>query len=89
MGLSTGTAVAKIGVNSLIVTLGMSSILTGIVIWYTNSQSIITGVSKDLTDLGSGDWLGLPRGRQASSWRAIPPWRGGAVITASFTVRPT
>jgi ribose transport system permease protein len=61
VGLSTGGAVAKIGVNSLIVTIGMSAILSGIVVWYTNSQSIITGISRDLVDLGSGDWLGVPR----------------------------
>jgi ribose transport system permease protein len=53
--------VGRIGVNSLIVTLGISSVLSGIVVWYTNSQSIITGISGDLTDLGSGDWLGIPR----------------------------
>ncbi len=61
VGLTSGAAVAKIGVNSLIVTLGVSAILSGIVIWYTNSQSIITGISHDLTDLGSGDWFGIPR----------------------------
>ena len=61
VGVVVGTTVARIGVNSLIVTLGISAVLSGIVIWYTDSQSIITGISTRLTDFGSGDWLGIPR----------------------------
>ena len=61
IGIVTGTTVSKIGVNSLIVTLGMSAILSGVVIWYTDSQPIIVGISQDLVDLGSGTWLGVPR----------------------------
>jgi ribose transport system permease protein len=48
-------------VNSLIVTLGVSAVLSGVVLWYTSSQSIISGISQDLVDLGSGTWLGIPR----------------------------
>ena len=61
VGIVVGLTVARIGVNSLIATLGISAVLSGIVIWYTNSQSIITGISTRLTDLGSGDWFGIPR----------------------------
>jgi ribose transport system permease protein len=61
IGVVSGVATGRIGVNSLIVTLGISALVTGIVTWYTNSQSIITGISSDLVDLGSGDWLGVPR----------------------------
>ena len=61
VGIVAGLTVARIGVNSLIVTLGISAVLSGIVIWYTNSQSIITGISTRLTDFGSGDWFGIPR----------------------------
>jgi ribose transport system permease protein len=61
VGIVNGITVGRIGVNSLIVTLGISTVLAGIVTWYTNSQSIITGISSDLVDLGSGDWLGIPR----------------------------
>ena len=61
IGVINGVATGRIGVNSLIVTLGISALVTGIVTWYTNSQSIITGISSDLTDLGAGDWLGVPR----------------------------
>ncbi len=61
VGVVSGTTVAKIGVNSLIVTLGVSAILSGVVLWYTDSQSIISGISQDLVDFGSGTWLGIPR----------------------------
>ncbi len=40
VGLSNGNTVARIGVNSLIVTLGVSTVLAGIVEWYTSGQSI-------------------------------------------------
>ncbi len=61
IGLSNGNTVARIGVNSLIVTLGVSNVLLGIVEWYTNGQSIINHISPSLTKVGSGEWLGLPR----------------------------
>jgi ribose transport system permease protein len=61
IGIVNGITVGRIGVNSLIVTLGVSTMLSGVVTWYTHSQSIITGISTDLTDLGSGDWFGIPR----------------------------
>jgi ribose transport system permease protein len=56
VGLNNGNTVARIGVNSLIVTLGVSSLLLGIVEWYTHGQSIITGISPWLIQAGSGDW---------------------------------
>ncbi len=61
IGLNNGNTVARIGVNSLIVTLGIASVLLGIVEWYTGGQSIINGISPGLIKLGSGQWLGLPR----------------------------
>lgn len=61
VGLSNGNTVARIGVNSLIVTLGISAVLAGIVLWYSKGQSIINGISKNLTDVGSGNWFGIPR----------------------------
>jgi ribose transport system permease protein len=60
-GIVNGTTVGRVGVNSLIVTLGISTVIAGIVSWYTNGQSIITGISGDLVDLGSGNLWGLPR----------------------------
>ena len=61
VGVVSGTTVAKLGVNSLIVTLGVSAMLSGVVLWYTESQSIISGISQDLVNFGSGTWFGIPR----------------------------
>jgi ribose transport system permease protein len=60
IGLSNGNTVARIGVNSLIVTLGISSVLLGIVQWYTNGQSISNNISPWLTNIASDQWFGLP-----------------------------
>jgi ribose transport system permease protein len=60
IGLSNGSTVAHMGVNSLIVTLGVSSVLLGLVQWYTGGQSISRGLSSALTDFGAGELLGLP-----------------------------
>jgi ribose transport system permease protein len=60
IGLSNGNTVARIGVNSLIVTLGVSSVLLGIVEWYTNGQSISNNISPWLTNIASDTWFGLP-----------------------------
>ncbi len=61
VGLANGNTVARVGVNSLIVTLGISSVLLGIVEWYTGGQSIINHISQSLINLGAGQWLGLPK----------------------------
>jgi ribose transport system permease protein len=60
IGLCNGMLVAGLGVNALITTLGVASILTGLTSRYTGGQSIITGIPASLTDFGSGAWLGLP-----------------------------
>ena len=60
IGLSNGNTVARIGVNSLIVTLGISSVLLGIVQWYTNGQSISNNISPWLTNIATDQWFGLP-----------------------------
>ncbi|HXW33780.1 MAG TPA: hypothetical protein VEJ87_04315, partial [Acidimicrobiales bacterium] len=55
VGLSNGNTVARIGVNSLIVTLGVSGILLGIDEKVTGGQSI-TVTSPGLIKLGTGYW---------------------------------
>ncbi|MGH9016746.1 MAG: ABC transporter permease [Acidimicrobiales bacterium] len=60
IGLSNGNTVARIGVNSLIVTLGVSSVLLGIVQWYTNGQSISNNISPWLSNISNDEWFGLP-----------------------------
>lgn len=61
IGLVNGLLVAKVGVNPFITTLGVATVIAGIIQWYTEGQSIITGIPTSLTDMGRGLWLGLPR----------------------------
>jgi ribose transport system permease protein len=60
IGLLNGLLIAKLGVNALITTLGVATVLTGLTTLYTGGLSIVTGIPELLTDLGSGTWLGLP-----------------------------
>lgn len=61
IGLFNGVVIAKLGVNALITTLGVATVITGLVSWYTNGMGILTGIPDSLTELGSGVWLGLPK----------------------------
>jgi ribose transport system permease protein len=61
IGLFNGVLIAKLGLNSLITTLGVATVIVGAISWYTEGVSILTGIPSTLTDLGSGLWLGLPR----------------------------
>jgi ribose transport system permease protein len=60
-GLVHGLIITKIGVNSLIVTLGSFYAIIGLMIWYTNGYSITTGISQNLTNLNSQRWIGIPK----------------------------
>jgi ribose transport system permease protein len=60
LGAVNGIIVAYLGVNSIIATIGTSTIMTGIVVAYTNGTQIQSGLSPYLTSLGSDLWLGLP-----------------------------
>jgi ribose transport system permease protein len=61
VGLLNGVLVARVGLNSFIATLGVSSAVAGLVSWYTKGLSIVTGIPVSLTAMGSGTWLGVPR----------------------------
>jgi len=61
IGLFNGLLVAMLGLNSLITTLGVATVLVGSISFYTEGVSILTGIPTALTDVGSGLWLGLPR----------------------------
>jgi ribose transport system permease protein len=61
VGVINGLLVAKIGVNPFITTLGMATLLSGVVIRYTGGQAILKDIPHSLTDQGSKLWLGVPR----------------------------
>lgn len=60
IGILNASVVTKLHVDSVIGTLGMSSILTALMYWISGGESINTGFSQSLANLGSDKWLGLP-----------------------------
>jgi ribose transport system permease protein len=74
IGLSNGNTVARIGVNSIIVTLGISFVILGFVGWYTNNQSISNNISTGLTNIASDEWLGLPVTLYILAVAAVAVW---------------
>ena len=59
IGLVNGVVVARFGVNSFVSTLGVATLLGGLIQFLTGGLAIIGG-DPALTDFGSGQWLGVP-----------------------------
>lgn len=59
IGTVNGILVARFGMNAFVSTLGMATLLGGLIQWYTGGLAII-GVARSFTAFGSGTWLGLP-----------------------------
>ena len=59
IGTVNGILVARFGMNAFVSTLGMATLLGGLIQWYTGGMAII-GVARSFTAFGSGTWLGLP-----------------------------
>jgi ribose transport system permease protein len=60
VGLINGLLVSKVGINSFIVTIGMSTILTGLIGAYTLGNVFYENIPTELTGLGQGNLLGIP-----------------------------
>lgn len=60
VGTINGFIVTKVKVNSIVTTLGMTSIISALVQWYTGGESIIEGINPSLTDIGTAEWAGIP-----------------------------
>lgn len=61
VGAFNGWLITRVRVNSLIVTLGVATILPGLVDWYSSGLTIVSGIPQSLINSASGLWLGLPR----------------------------
>jgi len=61
VGLINGLFVAVLGVNSLIITLAMATVLQGVVQLYTGGATIVSGISTALVNSGTGNAAGIPR----------------------------
>jgi ribose transport system permease protein len=60
IGLVNGILVAKLNMNAFIATLGMSTILGGAVLWYTNGAVLYHNFPTAVSTLGNGAVLGVP-----------------------------
>jgi ribose/xylose/arabinose/galactoside ABC-type transport system permease subunit len=61
IGAINGLLVARLGLNSFVTTLGMATLLGGLIQWYTGGQTILAGIDPALPRFGGSTWLGLPR----------------------------
>lgn len=52
--------IVRIGLSPVIVTLGSSTILTGLTLWYTGGKVIYANIPESLTALGQSSVLGVP-----------------------------
>jgi ribose transport system permease protein len=60
-GILNGLLVAKLGINAIITTLGTSSVLVALILWYSEGVAFYTHISEPLLKAGTGTWLGLPK----------------------------
>lgn len=74
IGIVNGLFVAYLKVDSLIVTLGTATILTGLITWISNGELITKGLSSKLTDIGLNKALGLPEVFLIAAGVALIAW---------------
>jgi ribose transport system permease protein len=60
VGAVSGFIVAYLRASSFIITLGMATLVGGLVSLYTKDQ-VILGVPQSISDFGTLNWLGIPR----------------------------
>jgi ribose transport system permease protein len=61
IGLANAIIVNRFGVNAVITTLGMATIIEGIINLKTHGLALNSNIPRSLTDFGSGLWLGIPQ----------------------------
>ncbi|MDF2706687.1 MAG: monosaccharide transporter rane protein family [Nonomuraea muscovyensis] len=60
VGVLNGLLVTRVGINSFIVTIGMSTVITGAVSAYTQGNVFYDGIPPSLPAIGQGRLLGVP-----------------------------
>ena len=61
IGIVNGSLVAYLNIDSLIATIGTSTVIGALVSWYSNSATIIAPFPDSVSNAINGDWLGIPR----------------------------
>ena len=60
IGFVSGLLVVRIGVNSFIATLGMSTLLGGGSLWISGGAAVTENIPESVTNLGQNELLGIP-----------------------------
>lgn len=60
VGFVNGLFVTKFHMNPFVTTLGMATLIAGLIQWYTGGQTIVSGIDPAITKFGSSRILGLP-----------------------------
>ncbi|WP_194384438.1 ABC transporter permease [Microbacterium luteum] len=60
VGAVNGFFVTRMGMSPFVTTLGMAMLIAGLMIWYTNGQTIISGIDPALIRFGSSRLGGVP-----------------------------
>jgi ribose transport system permease protein len=60
IGLINGFFITRLHMSPFVTTLGMALLISGVAIWYTGGQTIISGIDPAIREFGSARWLGLP-----------------------------
>lgn len=60
VGVVNGFLVTRLHMSPFVTTLGMATLISGIMVWYTGGQTIVSGIDPAMTRFGSSRLLGLP-----------------------------
>lgn len=60
VGAANGFFVSKFGMSPFVTTLGMSMLLSGLMIWYTGGQTLVSGIDPAVGKFGSARFIGIP-----------------------------
>lgn len=60
VGFINTVLIARIGISSIVATLGIASVLQAVTYLYSGGQSIVTGIDPSLTDFGTARFAGIP-----------------------------
>jgi ribose transport system permease protein len=61
IGLLNALIVTRFGVNAVITTLGMATILDGVVTQKSHGLAIVSNIPSSIVNFGTANWLGFPR----------------------------
>lgn len=61
VGVINGALIAGLKLNGFVVTLGMYTLIGGLILWYTQGATIAAGIPNSVGDWGAAQTLGVPR----------------------------